>query len=108
MENIYLDARPDTTSVKEVSRGKLEWKAQKEYETKKRKLQNAYKKEEERIEELENRIAAIDEEMLLPKNATNAANLTELSKEREEKETALTDAMERWEQFAQELEEMEA
>lgn len=104
MERIHLNTAPDTAPAKGVSQGKLDWKAQKEQETKKRKLQSAYQKEEDFIEELENRIAAIDEEMLLPENATSVEKLTELSKEREEKEAALTSAMERWEQLAQELE----
>ena len=104
MERIHLDTAPDTAQAKGVSQGKLNWKAQKEQETKKRKLQSAYQKEEDFIEELENRIAAIDGEMLLPENATSVEQLTKLSEERDEKETALTSAMERWEQLAQELE----
>lgn len=109
MENIHL-GHPLTreTSQSNPAKGetsaKLDWKAQKELEAQKRKLENAYQKTESEIEELENRIAAIDEEMSLPENATSAARLTELSKEREEKEAALTDAMEQWEQLALERE----
>lgn len=104
MEKLHLHTERDTTSVELPSSGKLDWQAQKQLEARKRKTENAYHRAESRIEELENRIAAIDEEMLLPENATNAEALTKLSKEREEKEAALTDSMNQWEQLAEELE----
>ncbi|MBO5487583.1 MAG: ABC-F family ATP-binding cassette domain-containing protein, partial [Eubacterium sp.] len=108
MEKIHLDDNSASTRHSLAHTGntssKMDWKAQKEQEAKKRKLENAYKKAETEIEELENRIASIDEEMALPENATSVARLTELTKEREEKEAALTDAMEQWEQLALELE----
>lgn len=107
MESIYLNTENIPNTANDVSQGKLDWKAKKEFEAKKRKLKNAYEKEEKHIEELENRISSIDEEMLLPENATDAGKLTELAKERDEKETALTLAMERWEQLAENLEELE-
>ncbi|MDY3909151.1 MAG: ABC-F family ATP-binding cassette domain-containing protein [Eubacterium sp.] len=106
MEQLHLDAAKDSVSAKSTSQSKRDWKAQKEFETKKRKVENAYKKAEALVEELENRMTAIDEEMLLPENATDVAKLTELSRERDEKEAALTDAMNEWEQLAQQLEEM--
>lgn len=108
MEKIHLDDNSASTRHSLAHTGntssKMDWKAQKEQEAKKRKLENAFKKAETEIEELENRIASIDEEMALPENATSVARLTELTKEREEKEAALTDAMEQWEQLALELE----
>ena len=106
MEQLHLDAAKDSVSAKSTSQSKRDWKAQKEFETKKRKVENAYKKAEALVEELEDRMTAIDEEMLLPENATDVAKLTELSRERDEKEAALTDAMNEWEQLAQQLEEM--
>ena len=109
VENRYLaDETGSSTGISQtsgVSKNKLDWKAQKEMEAKKRKIESAYKKEEALIEELESRISEIDEEMLLPENASNLATLTKLSKERDEKEAALTDAMEQWEQLAEELEQ---
>lgn len=106
MEQLHLDAAKDSVSAKSTSQSKRDWKAQKEFETKKRKVENAYKKAEALVEELEDRMTAIDEEMLLPENATDVAKLTEFSRERDEKEAALTDAMNEWEQLAQQLEEM--
>lgn len=107
MENIHLNSLADDSQSnpdKGESASKLDWKAQKELEAQKRILENAYNRAESEIEQLESRIAAIDEEMSLPENATSVARLTELSNEREEKEAALTDAMEQWEQLALELE----
>jgi ATP-binding cassette subfamily F protein 3 len=111
VEQIHLHDGTASASVSDasagnISQGKLDWKAQKELETQKRKIRNAYKNAESLIEELEQRIAAIDEEMLLPENATSVENLTKLSNEKEEKETALTAALDQWEQLAQELEEL--
>ncbi len=109
MEKIHLNqsftaGSSQSGSGRTNTASKQDWKAQKELEAQKRKLENAYKKTETEIENLENRIAAIDEEMSLPENATSAAKLMELSKERDEKEAALTDAMEQWEQLALALE----
>jgi ATP-binding cassette subfamily F protein 3 len=104
-ENAASTTASSTAGAQSVSQGKLDWKAQKELEAKKRKITNSYQSTETLIEELEQRIAAIDEEMLLPENATSVENLTKLAKEKEEKEAALTAALEQWEQLAQELEE---
>lgn len=107
MEKRYLSSSSDSSPEKNTSKGKQDWKAQKEFEAQKRKIESAHKQTEALVEELENRIAEIDEEMLLPENATNAAKLTELSKERKEAELLLDDAMEKWEQLAGQLEELE-
>ena len=54
-----------------VSQAKLSWQESKAEAARQRKKANDLKKLEASIEELENRIAEIDEQFLLPENATN-------------------------------------
>ncbi|MBO5488277.1 MAG: ABC transporter ATP-binding protein, partial [Eubacterium sp.] len=102
----FSDADTDSPSIKKETESKLDWKAQKELDAKKRKLQNASKQAEETIARLEEEIHEIDAEFALPENATNVGRLTELTRLKEEKETTLTDTMDQWEQLMEELESL--
>ncbi len=79
------------------SEAKLNWKEQKELQAKQRKRENALKRLEERIEELERRDAEIDGEMTRPEICTNVARLQELSKEKNSIAAELDQLMEQWE-----------
>lgn len=103
MEKIHLTPEHTDTQKKEDTESKLDWQEQKQLAAKRRKLENQYSQIEQKIEMLENEIAALDIELSLPEHATNSAKLTELSREREEKESALAEAMELWEDLAEQL-----
>lgn len=103
MEKIHLTPEHTDTQKKEDTESKLDWQEQKQLAAKRRKLENQYSQIEQKIEMLENGIAALDIELSLPEHATNSAKLTELSREREEKESALAEAMELWEDLAEQL-----
>ncbi|MDD3369252.1 MAG: ABC-F family ATP-binding cassette domain-containing protein [Lachnospiraceae bacterium] len=78
----------------------LDWKAQKEEQSRKRKQENDLKKCEEKIAQLETRDKAIDEEMALPDVCTNVGRLNELSKEKDAISTELESLYEEWEVLA--------
>ena len=106
VESIHIqeDTATPVSSGKAETSSKTDWKAQKELEAKKRKVENAARQAEETIAALEQDMENIDEEIALPENATNVSRLTELSREKEEKEAALTETMEQWEQLMEQLE----
>lgn len=106
VESIHIqeDTATPVSSGKAETSSKTDWKAQKELEAKKRKVENAARQAEETIAALEQDMENIDEEIALPENATNVGRLTELSREKEEKEAALTETMEQWEQLMEQLE----
>ena len=106
VESIHIqeDTATPVSSGKAETSSKTDWKAQKELEAKKRKIENAARQAEETIAALEQDMENIDNEIALPENATNVGRLTELSREKEEKETALTEVMEQWEQLMEQLE----
>ena len=74
---------------------KFSYKEQREFET-----------IESDIEELENRIAELEAEMMA--NASSYGKLSELTKEKEEKEALLEQKMERWEYLTELSEKIEA
>ena len=73
----------------EPSTQKLDWKQQKENQALLRKRENDLKKCEEKIEALENKNTALDEEMASPEIATNSAKLQEIAKQKEDIEAEL-------------------
>ena len=80
---------------------KLDWKAQKEEQAKKRKKANDLKKLEKRIEELEQEASELDENMAQPEIACDNVKLTELSIRRGEIDTELNTLYEQWEELAE-------
>ena len=91
----------ETDSFSQSNSTKLDWKAQKEEQAKKRKKANDLKKLEKRIEELEQEASSIDEEMSKPDVACNNSKLTELSIRRGEIDNELNDLYEQWEELAE-------
>lgn len=80
---------------------KLDWKQQKETQALLRKKENDLKKCEERIETLETKNAALDEEMAKPEIATNSAKLQEIAKEKEIVEAELETLYAKWEALSE-------
>ena len=73
----------DTPTEETASSSRLSWQQQKELQAAKRKKENALKKLEEEIEQLETRDNELDELMALPENAVNVAKCVEISKEKD-------------------------
>ena len=78
------------------------WQESKAEAARQRKKANDLKKLEASIEELENRIAEIDEQFLLPENATNVGLLNDLTKQRNEADTELNELYTKWEELSEE------
>ena len=114
LTRIYVEAEPKAQvaqmtaqTVAQDGSGtdkKADWQAQKAEQARIRKLENTLKKAEERIAELEDLIAGIDEECADPANATNSAKLGELTGRQNEYRSELEKCYEEWEQVSMELE----
>ena len=106
LTQIYVKNTAETAAVPEIaeSEQKMDWQAQKAEAARIRKLENELKKTEQRIEELEDMMATIDEECAKPENATNSAKLNELATKRQKCEEELEICMENWEKLSEELE----
>ncbi|MBQ1492822.1 MAG: ABC-F family ATP-binding cassette domain-containing protein, partial [Blautia sp.] len=83
------------------SASKLSWQQQKEEQALLRKKENELKRVEGRIEELEGRDAAIDEELSLPEVCTDLSRVTALSEEKAKVLSELEELYEKWEMLAQ-------
>lgn len=105
----YLEKKEILTPVSETTSGtnaaepsaqKLDWKQQKENQALIRKRENDLKKCEQKIETLEAKSTALDEEMAKPEIATNSAKLQEIAHEKEKVETELEELYAKWEELA--------
>ena len=114
LTRIYVEAEPKAQAAQMTEQTvaqdgsgtdkKADWQAQKAEQARIRKLENTLKKAEERIAELEDLIAGIDEECADPANATNSAKLGELTGRQNEYRSELEKCYEEWEQVSLELE----
>lgn len=89
------------TNETEPSAQKLDWKQQKENQALLRKRENDLKRCEERIETLETKNAALDEEMAKPEIATNSVKLQEIAREKESIEAELETLYAKWEALSE-------
>lgn len=89
------------TNETEPSAQKLDWKQQKENQALLRKRENDLKRCEERIETLETKNAALDEEMSKPEIATNSVKLQEIAREKESIEAELETLYAKWETLSE-------
>lgn len=89
------------TNTEEPSTQKLDWKQQKENQALIRKRENDLKKCEDKIEALETKSAALDEEMTKPEIATNSVKLQEIAVEKERIESELEELYSRWETLSE-------
>lgn len=114
LTKIYVDAAKTTADTAKnadviTEAGKsssvTDWQMQKAEQARIRKIENAQKKAENRIAELEELIAAIDEECVKPENATNSAKLGELTAKQNQYREELENCYETWENLSMELEE---
>lgn len=80
---------------------KLDWAKQKELQAAKRKKENQLAKTEKEIEELESKIAELQEEMSKPEIASNSVKLQELCKECDTAQSRLDELYELWEELSE-------
>ncbi len=80
---------------------KLDWAKQKELQAAKRKRENQLAKTEKEIEELESKIAQLQEEMSKPEIASNSVKLQELCKECDTAQSKLDELYELWEKLSE-------
>ena len=80
---------------------KLDWAKQKELQAAKRKRENQLAKTEKEIEELETKIADLQEEMSKPEIASNSLKLQELCKECDAAQSRLDELYELWEELSE-------
>ncbi len=83
----------------------LDYKEQKRLEAQKRKTLNDFKKAEDKISELENKIAKIGEELSKPEIATDFVKAAELSEKSEKLSAELDECFECWEELQTIIEE---
>lgn len=95
---------PDSS---ETASTKTDWQEQKELAANKRKLENQLKKCEDEISDLEEKEAALSQQISLPENATNIGRLTELTKEQNVIKERLDALYESWEKNSEELSNFE-
>ena len=88
--------------VKESS-SKLDYKAQKQFDAEIRKLKNAVAKTEDEIEAVEKSVSDLEEQLMLPENATDFEKSMELTKKLEENKTKLEELYEKWEDVSAKL-----
>lgn len=93
------DCAPEETPVPSAS--KLSWQEQKEAHARERKRLNELKKTEERITQLEERDAKIDQSMSQEEIYTNSVKCQELAMEKASIAEELTTLYEKWEELAE-------
>ncbi|MBQ8247682.1 MAG: ABC-F type ribosomal protection protein [Lachnospiraceae bacterium] len=95
-------ATASTVNNEAQTDAKLDWAKQKELQAAKRKRENQLAKTEKEIEELETKIADLQEEMSKPEFASNSVKLQELCKECDAAQSKLDELYELWEELSEE------
>lgn len=85
---------------KEISDNKMDWKAQKEAQAEARKKENAIKKLEQEIENIENKINETNEKLTLEEVYTNPYKSKEIYEEKTKLEEELNILYDKWENLA--------
>ena len=99
----YFSGKRKATAVKvaevrKESSSKLDYKAQKQFEAEIRKLKNTISATEKEIEETEQLISELEEQLMLPENATDFEKSMGISKMLEENKEKLETLYEKWEE----------
>lgn len=96
-----MSAATVSDKTQKASTQKLDWKQQKEAQAILRKRENDLKKCEDKIDILEQKNIALDEEMAKPEIAVNSVRLQEIAKEKETIETELEVLYAKWEELSE-------
>ena len=100
LTRIYAPSEPEDNREETASEGKLSWQQAKEAQARQRKRENDIRRLEKRIEELEERDKAIDQELEREEIATDLARCTQLTEEKAALMTELDDLYTQWEELA--------
>ena len=104
--NYYLSKKAESVSESVKQEKNNSYKAEKEERARIRKLENALKRTEEKIEQTEIEIASLEQKLMSPEVATNYNKATEISEKLDEAKKSLDSLMEEWENINLELEEV--
>ncbi len=96
-----MSAATVSAKTQKASTQKLDWKQQKEAQAILRKRENDLRKCEDKIDILEQKNIALDEEMAKPEIAVNSVRLQEIAKEKEIIETELEVLYAKWEELSE-------
>ena len=100
LENAILGTGSADGEEKAETEAKLDWKAQKEEQARKRKLANDIKKTEAEISSLEEENASIEAQFLDPAVAADHIQLTQLGRRQSEIEARLAELYDLWEELS--------
>ena len=96
-------SNPEEVPTAKAAGGSLDYRKQKEEQSRLRTQQNDLKTCESEISSLEERNTAIDEEMARPENCTDLSRLSQLQKEKSANEDRLAELYEKWEELSEAL-----
>ena len=102
MENLHASQDHPKEAAPAASEVKLDWKAQKEEQARKKKLQNELKKTEEEISSLEARDGELDEQLTLEEVYVDHQKVREINDEKASIAGRLEELYARWEELAEE------
>ncbi len=100
LENAILNTGAAASDAPAETEAKLDWKAQKEEQARKRKLANDIKKTETEIADLEAENASIEAQFLDPAVSADHIQLTQLGKRQSEIEARLAELYDLWEELS--------
>ena len=92
-----ISSAPSSQEASKISEGKADYQRQKEEAARIRKRQNDLARTEKRIDEIEKRMALLDEELTKEEVYTNVQRLMEINQEKDALDEELTRLMEQWE-----------
>ena len=102
MEELHAAPEMKAQEAPAESEVKLDWKAQKEEQARKRKLQNELKKTEEEIASLETRDGELDHQLTMEEVYTDHQKVREINEEKTSIAGRLEELYARWEELAEE------
>ena len=103
-DNKNVSNRSSDQALQAANDSKSDWKAQKELQAQKRKVQNRLNEIEKKIAELESEKESLEKALADPVNSYNSAKLNELTSKLAQADDALLPLMDEWEQVSEELE----
>ena len=99
--------RVEEKAVQKETTAKLDYKAQKQYESELRKLKNRISAIEKEIEEVENSVSDLEQQLMLPENATDFEKSMQISTSIEENKNRLDELYAEWEEKSTALAELQ-
>ena len=101
------ETKVEEKAVQKETSAKLDYKAQKQYESEVRKLKNRISAIEKEIEEVENAVSELEQQLMLPENATDFEKSMQISTSIEENKNRLDELYGEWEEKSTALAELQ-